>query len=138
MKTLRILGASAALALTLTAFSTDGIDPPPGHYPGPGGPSCYGYNEDHTVWNLVNPIHVYNVDSCKAAVLVSQRNLANSYANYLVLLASKIPGTVPVTVYYLAWNTSTGVLAQCASEGTGVTFYHSGMNGMVLGCSAQR
>ena len=102
------------------------------------GPTCYGYNESHTVWNLVNPTHVYNVDSCRAAVLVSQRNLASSYANFVALAASKIPGAMPVTVYTLAWSTGNGVLAGCAAAGRGVTFYQSGVNGMVIGCSAQR
>jgi len=137
MKTLRILGASAALALSLTGFSTEGVDPPPGHYPTPGGPTCYGRNAQTTVWNLVNPVHVFSVDSCKAAVLVSQRNVAGNYANYVALVASRIPGALPITVYALAWNTGNGVLAQCASRGTGVSFYQSGQNGMVLGCDAQ-
>jgi hypothetical protein len=126
------------IALTLTGFSGEGVDPPPGHYPPPVGPTCYGYNESHTVPNLVNPTHVFNVDSCKAAVLVAQRNLAGNYANYVALVASRIPGAMPITVYALAWNTGNGVLAQCASRGTGVTFYQSGFNGMVIGCSAQR
>lgn len=125
------------IALTLTGFSGEGIDPPPGHYPTPGIPGCYGKNEKQTVWNLVNPIHAFSVDSCKAAVLVSQRNLAGNYANYVALVASRIPGAMPITVYALAWNTGNGVLAQCASRGTGVTFYQSARNGMVIGCNAQ-
>jgi hypothetical protein len=131
------LAASAALALSLTGFSAEGVDPPPGTYPPHYGPTCYGYNESHTVWNLVAPMHVFNVDSCRAAVLVSQRNVAGNYANYVALVASRIPGALPVTVYALAWNTGNGALAQCASRGTGVTFYQSGVNGMVMGCSAQ-
>lgn len=140
MRRLRKLAASAALALSLTGFSTEGIDPPPGTYPepgGPAGPTCYGRNDKQTAWNLVNPVHIFKVDSCKAAVLVSQRNLAGNYANYVALVASRIPGAMPITVYALAWNTGNGVLAQCASRGTGVIFYQSGMNGMVIGCDAQ-
>lgn len=137
MRRLRKLAASAALALSLTGFSTEGVDPPPGHYPVPGRPDCYGLNAKQTVWNLVNPIHIFKVDSCKAAVLVSQRNLAGNYANYVALVASRIPGAMPITVYALAWNTGNGVLAQCASRGTGVIFYQSGLNGMVIGCDAQ-
>lgn len=102
------------------------------------GPTCYGYNESHTVWNLVNPMRVFNVDSCRAAVLVSQRNLASSYANFVALAASKIPGAMPVTVYTIAWSVGNGVLAQCAARGTGVSLYQSGLNGMVIGCDAQR
>ena len=136
---LRTLVASAALALSLTGFSAEGVDPPPGHYPTPGAPrpACYGVNEQRTVWNLVTPVHVYSVDSCRAAVLVSQRNLAGNYANYVALVAARIPGAMPITVYALAWNTGNGVLAQCAARGTGVTFSQSSQNGMVLGCSAQ-
>lgn len=137
MKTLRSLALAVLLALSLTGFSAKGADPPPGYYPPRNGPSCYGVNESRTVWNLVNPIHVYKVDSCKAAVLVSQRNLAGNYANYVALVAARIPGALPVTVYALAWNTGNGALAQCASRGTGVTFTQSGYNGMVIGCSAQ-
>lgn len=128
----------AALALTalLAAGPSTGVDPRE-PYPWAPGPTCYGATEWHNAWNLVTPTTVYNVNSCVAAELVAKRNLAGNYANYVALLAARIPPLFPVSVYSLAWNTGNGVLAQCASRGTGVTFYQSGVNGMVIGCNAQ-
>ncbi|HSU47452.1 MAG TPA: hypothetical protein VLJ40_11105 [Arthrobacter sp.] len=105
--------------------------------PDPTPPNCYGSIGWHNAWNLVNPMTVYNVDSCTANQLVATRNLAGNYASYVALLAARVPAMFPTSVYALAWNTSNAILAQCASRGTGVTFYQSGFNGMVITCSAQ-
>jgi hypothetical protein len=125
--------AVAALAASLTVGPAD-IDTFP---PDPAPPTCYGTIGWHNAWNLVNPVTVYNVDSCTASRLVAARNLAGNYANYVALLAARVPAMFPTSVYALAWNTGNGVLARCASYGTGVTFYQSGFNGMVITCSAQ-
>jgi hypothetical protein len=126
---------AAALALTAAmAIGPADIDTFP---PDPAPPNCYGAIGWHNAWNLVNPMTVYYVDSCTANKLVAARNLAGNYANYVALLAARVPALFPVSVYSLAWNTGNSILAQCASRGTGVTFYQSGFNGMVITCSAQ-
>jgi hypothetical protein len=128
----------AALALSAAlAVGPAGIDPRDPYPVSPPGPTCYGATEWHNVWNLVNPTTAYSVNSCIAAELSAKRNLAGNYANYVALVAARVPALFPVSVYSLAWNTGNSVLSECASHGRGVTFYQSGFNGMVITCSAQ-
>ena len=129
--------AALAVSALLAGGVGTGLDPREPYYPWSPGPTCYGVTEWHTAWNLVAPTTVYNVNSCVAAELVAGRNLVGNYANYIAFVSARVPVLLPVSVYAVAWNTGNSVLARCASRGTGVTFYQSGYNGMVISCSAQ-
>jgi hypothetical protein len=126
--------AALAAALMTTAPAPADLDTFP---PDPAPPACYGSIGWRNTWNLFNPMTEYDVDSCTANQLVAARNLAGNYANYVALLAARVPAAFPASVYALAWNTGNSVLAECASHGTGVTFYQSNFNGMVITCSPQ-
>lgn len=135
MRVLRsLMAVSLAAGLLGAAASPD--EPYPGHGPAVG-PTCYGQNYSYHVWNIFTPQDVYLVDSCVAARLVANRNTAGNYANYVALVSAQVRLFVPDAVFALAWNTSTSVLARCASFGTGVQFVQDGRTGMVLGCNAQ-
>lgn len=133
MMALRMV-AAAVLAGSLTAGAA--VEPYPGHGESPG-PTCYGENYSYHVWNLVAPQDVYGVDSCVAAQLVAQRNVAGNLAMYITLVSARVQIFVPDAIFAMAWNTSTTFLANCASKGTGVEFVQDARTGVVLGCKAQ-
>jgi hypothetical protein len=126
----------AALALAFTTGFSGIQEPYPGH--GHTGPTCFGANYHHHVWNLFSPQDVYGVDSCVATQLVAQRNAAGNVAMYISLVASKVPVLgVSEVVFVMAFNTSTQYLASCASKGTGVEFVQDSSTGAMVGCHAQ-
>lgn len=137
MRVLRSLTAVSLAACLLGAAADPESISPRDPYPNPGGPTCYGQNYSQHVWNLFAPQDIYGVDSCVAAQLVAQRNVAGNYANYVALVSAHVRLFVPDAVFALAWNSSTQFLAQCASHGTGVEFVQDSRTGMVLGCHAQ-
>jgi hypothetical protein len=133
MKALRSLTAAILAGSLLGAAGPDPRDP----YPGSPGPACYGQNYSDHVWNLFTPQDIYGVDSCAAAQLVAQRNVAGNLAMYITLVSARIQVLIPDAVFAMAWNTSTTFLANCASPGTGVEFVQDSRTGVVLGCHAQ-
>lgn len=137
MKTLRALAAAALAAGLLGAADPDSISPRDPYPVDPPGPTCYGENYSHHVWNLIAPQDVFGVDSCVAAQLVAQRNVAGNLAMYVSLVSARVPVLVPNVIFTMAWNTSTTVLAACAAPGRGVEFVQDGRTGMVLGCNPQ-
>lgn len=138
MRVLRTLTAvSLAACLLGAAADPESISPRDPYPVNPPGPTCYGQNYDYHVWNLFAPQDVFGVDSCVAAQLVAQRNMAGNLANYIALVSARVPVFVPDALFAMAWNTSTTFLANCASNGTGVEFVQDGRTGMVLGCHAQ-
>jgi hypothetical protein len=124
-----------AVVLAGSLHGAAGVDPTT-PYPAPG-PSCYGLNYERHVWNLFTPQDIYGVDSCVAAQLVAQRNVAGNLANYVAIVSARVHLLVPDAIFAMAWNTSTTFLASCASKGTGVEFVQDGRTGAVLGCHAQ-
>jgi hypothetical protein len=131
--------AQRALAAVVLAGSMHGVAGPSPRdpYPDPSGPTCYGQNYSEHVWNLMTPQDVYGVDSCVAAQLVAQRNVAGNLAMYITLVSARVQVLVPDAIFAMAWNTSTTFLANCASRGTGVEFVQDARTGVILGCHAQ-
>jgi len=133
MKPLRTMAAAAVLAAS-AGIAAAPANADPGDWYGGG---CIGGAYSYHVWNLFTPQDVYALPSCAIAELVAQRNVAGSYANYVGLVASKVPVLIPNVIYALAWNTSTQWLASCNGRGRGAIFTQSGWNGMIISCYSQ-
>jgi hypothetical protein len=128
---------AALLALSLTGASTPHIESAPSKSATTQNHHCVGFNGWWHVWNLFAPQTVIAVDSCVAATLISQRELAGNYALYVSLVTAKIPWVFPVALYAMAWQTGNVQMRLCAAKGTGIEFVQDNRTGMVLGCRAQ-
>ena len=135
MKPLRTMAAAAALAAALSGGALAApANADPGDWYGGG---CIGGAYSYHVWNLFYPMEAYALPSCAINELVANRNLVGNYANYVGLVASKVPVAIPLVIYAMAWNTSTTWLAQCNARGRGAVFTQSNMNGMIISCHSQ-
>jgi len=134
MKPLRTVAAATALAAGLMAGVSAPAQADPGDWYGGG---CIGGAYSYHIWNLFYPQTAFALPSCAINELIAQRNVAGNYANYIALVASKVPITVPLVIYAMAWNTSTTWLSSCASRGRGVVFYQDNRTGMILSCNSQ-